>query len=86
MNKRKKITTKYLSNRQKVKEQAKEIQKLKRECMSYEVRNNFLRTTVLEKQKLINEQDKNIESLKGEIRDLEIKMSVKKPFWKKVFG
>lgn len=86
MNRRKKRTPKCLSNRQKVKAQAKELKRLHHECTTDRVRINYLRATVLEKQQLINEQNRTIESLKSEIRNLEIELTIKKPFWKKVFG
>ena len=86
MNKQKKTTPKNLSNRQKVKEQAKELKKLRKECNSYEIRNEYLREIVLDKQILINEQVRKIESLKSEVSNLEINLSAKKPFWKRVLG
>lgn len=86
MNRRKKMTPKCLSNRQKVKAQAKELKRLCHECTTDKVRINYLRATVLEKQQLINEQDRTIESLKAEVRDLEVELTTKTPFWKRVLG
>ena len=86
MNRRKKRTPKCLSNRQKVKEQGKELKRLCHECTTDRVRINCLRATVLEKQQLINEQTRTIESLKAEIRELEVELTAKKPFWKRVLG
>lgn len=86
MNRRKKMTPKCLSNRQKVKAQAKELKRLRHECTTDRVRINYLRATVLEKQQLINEQARTIESLKAEVRDLEVELTTKKPFWKRVLG
>ena len=93
MKRRKKRTTKCQSNRQKVKAQAKELNKqdkeleeLRHECDTDKIRINYLRATVLEKQQLINEQARTIESLKAEIRDLEVELTAKKPFWKRVLG
>ena len=86
MNRRKKRTPKSLSNRQKVKEQAKELKELRHECSTDKIRINYLRATVLEKQQLINEQARTIESLKAEIRDLEVELTAKKPFWRRVLG
>ncbi|MDU6856110.1 MAG: hypothetical protein E6370_17540 [Clostridiales bacterium] len=93
MNRRKKRTPKCQSNKQKVKVQAKTLKKqrkeLKRfhhECSTDKIRINYLRATVLEKQQLINEQARTIESLKAEIRELEVELTAKKPFWKRVLG
>ena len=86
MKRQKKRTPKCLSNRQKVKEQAKELKRLRHECTTDRVRINYLRATVLEKQQLINEQARTIESLKAEVRDLEVELTAKKPFWKRVLG
>lgn len=93
MNRRKKRTPKCPSNRQKIKAQAKELKKqdkklkrLRHECSTDKIRINYLRATVLEKQQLINEQARTIESLKAEIRDLEVELTAKKPFWKRVLG
>ena len=93
MNRRKKMTPKCLSNRQKVKAQVKELNKqdkelkrLQHECSTDKIRINYLRATVLEKQQLINEQARTIESLKAEVRDLEVELTTKKPFWKRVLG
>ncbi|MFR0781189.1 MAG: hypothetical protein ACLSH8_16510 [Zhenhengia sp.] len=86
MKRRKKMTLKCPSNRQRVKEQAKELKRLRHECTTDKVRINYLRATVLEKQQLINEQARTIESLKAEIRDLEVELTAKKPFWKRVLG
>ena len=76
------MTTKCPSNRQK----AKELKRLRHECTTDRVRINYLRATVLEKQQLINEQARTIESLKAEVRDLEVELTTKKPFWKRVLG
>lgn len=86
MRRRKKMTPQCLSNRQRVKAQAKELKRLRHECTTDRVRINYLRATVLEKQQLINEQARTIESLKAEIRDLEVELTTKKPFWKRVLG
>lgn len=93
MNRRKKMTPKCLSNRQKVKAQVKELNKqdkelkrLQHECSTDKIRINYLRATVLEKQQLINEQARTIESLKAEVRYLEVELTTKKPFWKRVLG
>lgn len=86
MKRRKKRTPKCPSNRQRVKEQAKELKELRHECSTDKIRINYLRATVLEKQQLINEQARTIESLKAEIRDLEVELTAKKPFWKRVLG
>lgn len=43
MKRRKKMTTKCPSNRQKVKEQAKELKRLRHECTTDRVRINYLR-------------------------------------------
>ncbi|MDY3367812.1 hypothetical protein [Zhenhengia yiwuensis] len=86
MKRRKKRTPKSPSNRQRVKEQAKELKELRHECSTDKIRINYLRATVLEKQQLINEQARTIESLKAEIRDLEVELTAKKPFWKRVLG
>lgn len=93
MNRRKKMTPKCLSNKQKVKAQVKELNKqdkelkrLQHECSTDKIRINYLRVTVLEKQQLINEHARTIESLKAEVRDLEVELTTKKPFWKRVLG
>lgn len=93
MKKRKKMEAKVLSNRQKVKEQAKalnkkeqELQKLYHENEGYNIRINYLRASILDNQKVMNEQNGQIEALKAEVRELEIKVMTKRPFWKRVIG
>ena len=41
---------------------------------------------VLEQRKETDKQARMIESLKAEIRDLEVELTTKKPFWKRVLG
>lgn len=93
MKKRKKMEAKVLSNRQKVKEQAKalnkkeqELQKLYHENEGYNIRINYLRTSILDNQKVMNEQNGQIESLKAEVRKLEMKAMTKRLFWKRMIG
>ncbi|MBC8579092.1 hypothetical protein [Zhenhengia yiwuensis] len=47
MKRRKKRTPKSPSNRQRVKEQAKELKELRHECSTDKIRINYLRATVL---------------------------------------
>lgn len=93
MNRRKKRTPKCLSNRQKVKEQAKtlkeqgkELEELRHECDTDKIRINYWKALVLEQRKELDKQARTIESLKAEIRDLEVELTAKKPFWKRVLG
>ena len=93
MNRRKKMTPKCLSNRQKVKAQVKELNKqgkeleeLRHECDTDKIRINYWKSIVLEQRKEIDKQASTIESLKAEIRDLEVELTTKKPFWKRVLG
>ena len=93
MNRRKKMTPKCPSNRQKVKAQAKELNKqdkklkrLRHECSTDKIRINYWKAIVLEQRKEIDKQTRTIESLKAEIRDLEVELTAKKPFWKRVLG
>lgn len=90
MNKRKKTTPKNLSNRQKVKEQAKEISKLRSECKVYEKRIESLREIAVSKQMECDEKDQANSRLNMQNKRLEEKLrsiqKVKKPFWKRVIG
>ena len=93
MNRRKKRTPKCLSNKQKVKIQAKtlkkqrkELEELRHECDTDKVRINYWKSLVLEQRKEIDKQARTIESLKAEVRELEIELTTKKPFWKRVLG
>ena len=86
MNRRKKRTPKCLSNRQKVKEQGKELEELRHECDTDKIRINYWKALVLEQRKELDKQARTIESLKAEIRDLEVELTAKKPFWKRVLG
>ena len=93
MKRRKKRTPKCLSNRQKVKAQAKELKKqykklkrLRHECSTDKIRINYWKSIVLEQRKEIDKQARTIESLKAEVRDLEVELTTKKPFWKRVLG
>lgn len=86
MNRRKKLTPKCLSNRQKVKEQAKELKELRHECTTDKIRINYWKAMVLEQRKEIDKQARTIESLKAEVRNLEVELTAKKPFWKRVLG
>ena len=93
MKKRNKMAPKVLSNRQKVKEQAKalnkkeqELQKLYHESKTDNIRINYLRASILDNQKVINEQNRIIEALRAELMELEAKTMTKRPFWKRVIG
>lgn len=93
MKRRKKRTPKCPSNRQKVKAQAKELKKqykklkrLRHECSTDKIRINYWKSIVLEQRKEIDKQARTIESLKAEVRDLEVELTTKKPFWKRVLG
>lgn len=85
--KKKACTYKPLSNKQRLKNQAKTIRQLYHTCRTSDIRLGYWKSIALEKQQLLNEQDRTIESLKEEIRKLEVELKVqcKKPFWKKVF-
>ncbi|MDA3730037.1 hypothetical protein PBV87_00730 [Niameybacter massiliensis] len=79
MNKRKKTTPKNLSNRQKVKEQAKKIKRLQAE------REEYRHTAMLYKDIAF--------ALDGAIRDLKVKnealkekLGTKQPFWRRMLG
>lgn len=84
--KKKACTYKPLSNKQRIKNQAKTIRQLHHECSVYNRRLDYWYSSALEKQQLINEQARTIESLKSEIKDLGLELTVKKPFWKRVLG
>ena len=86
MKRRKKMTPKCPSNRQKIKAQAKELKELRHECTTDKIRINYWKAIVLEQRKEIDKQTRTIESLKAEIRDLEVELTAKKPFWKRVLG
>lgn len=84
---RKKANTyRALSNKQRLKNQAKAIRQLYHTCRTSDIRLGYWKSIALEKQQLINEQARTIESLKSEMRDLELELTVKKPFWKRVLG
>ena len=93
MKRRKKRTPKCLSNKQKfkiqaktLKKQRKELEELRHECDTDKVRINYWKSLVLEQRKEIDKQARTIESLKAEVRELEIELTTKKPFWKRVLG
>ena len=90
MNRQKKMVPKCLSNRQKVKEQAKELKRLCGACNLYEARVASWKKIALEEQHKCNEKDKEIQQQATECRKLKDKLArlqeAKQPFWKRVLG
>lgn len=85
--KKKAFTYRPLSNKQKIKNQAKTIRQLNHVSKIAEIRMDYWKSVALEKQQLLNDRDRTIDSLKEQIGRLEFELQVKSkmPFWKKVF-
>lgn len=84
------MVPKYLSNRQKVKEQAKELKKLRSDCNVYEKRIESLGEIAVRKQMACDEKDQANYRLNMQNKRLEEQLrsaqEVKKPFWKRGRG
>lgn len=90
MNRQKKMVPKCLSNRQKVKEQAKELRKLRSTCNVQEKQIESLRKIATRRQMECGEKDQANYRLNMQnqrlAEQLRSAQEVKKPFWKRARG
>lgn len=89
MNRRIKMTAKCISNRQRVKVQAKEIKKLRNACNVHEIRVEHWKNIAIGEQRRCNGKDNEIQRLMTQNKQIEekvTKLQEKKSFWKRVIG